>query len=227
MSEPKRVPFTKQLLSTLFISSLLSLGLLGARILVTGTNNYWFLSWNLVLAWAPLLFALGLRIRLFKHPLFEWKSLALLFFWLGFLPNSFYILSDMVHLQSAGETIILFDIAMMSSFILNGLILGYMSIYIVHLQLAKRLSRNQLIASLSLIFLSCGFAIYVGRYLRWNTWDVLFNPAGIIFDITERIINPALHIETYIVTFSFFLILSVTYAIIFQIARLLSSDVRH
>lgn len=227
MSEKIRVPFTKQLLITLFASSVLSIIFLVLRMLVTQSFDYWFLSWNLLLAWIPLLFALGLRIRLFSHPFLEWKSIALFGLWLGFLPNSFYILSDMVHLQSSGETIILFDIAMISSYIINGLILGYMSVYIIHVQLAKRLTRNQLISSLGLIFLSCGFAIYIGRYLRWNTWDVLFNPAGILFDVTERLINPIAHIETYVVTFSFFLILSVTYAIIYQVAKVLGANPRH
>ncbi|HMS23307.1 MAG TPA: DUF1361 domain-containing protein [Candidatus Saccharibacteria bacterium] len=226
MIERKRVPFTSQVLLTLLASSAISMLLLGIRIMVTGKYNFWFLSWNLVLAWVPLIFALALRIRLFKHPFLSWQSLGLLIVWLGFLPNSFYLMSDLIHLQSSGDTIILFDIAMVMSFIINGLILGYMSIYIVHSLLRPRMTSRQSWLAVQLIFLASSFAIYLGRYLRWNTWDILFNPFGLIFDISERIINPVLHIQTYIVTFTFFIVLSATYTIIYQLAHVLSGEVK-
>lgn len=226
MIERKRVPFTSQVLLTLLASSAISMLLLGIRIMVTGKYNFWFLSWNLVLAWVPLIFALALRIRLFKHPFVSWQSLGLLIVWLGFLPNSFYLMSDLIHLQSSGDTIILFDIAMVMSFIINGLILGYMSIYIVHSLLRPRMTSRQSWLAVQLIFLASSFAIYLGRYLRWNTWDILFNPFGLIFDISERIINPVLHIQTYIVTFTFFIVLSATYTIIYQLAHVLSGEVK-
>lgn len=226
MSERKRVPFTMQVLLTLLASSAISLVLLGIRVLVSGKLSFWFLSWNLVLAWVPLIFALALRIRLFKHPFLTWQSMGLFILWLGFLPNSFYIMSDLIHLQSSGDTVILFDIAMVMSFIINGLILGYMSVYIVHSLLRPRMSRYQSWFVIQLVFLASSFAIYLGRYLRWNTWDLLFNPFGLIFDISERIINPVLHIQTYIVTFTFFIVLSATYTIVYQLAHVLSGEVK-
>lgn len=226
MSERKRVPFTMQVLLTLLASSVISLSLLGIRILVSGKFNYWFLSWNLVLAWIPLIFALALRIRLFKNPFLSWQSMGLFVLWLGFLPNSFYIMSDLIHLQSSGDAIILFDIAMVMSFIINGLILGYISVYVIHSLLRPRMIRYQSWFVIQLVFLASSFAIYLGRYLRWNTWDLLFNPFGLIFDISERIINPVLHIQTYIVTFTFFIVLSATYTIVYQLAHVLSGEVK-
>lgn len=203
-----------------------SLLLLGVRMLASGSNIFWFLAWNLFLAWLPLIFALGLRLHLSKNHSIEWKSVMLFVLWLGFLPNSFYIMSDLIHLQSSGDVAILYDIAMMMSFIINGLILGYLSVYIVHVQVAKRLKRNQTWLIILLVFLSCGFAIYLGRYLRWNTWDILLNPAGILFDLSERIVNPVLHAEAYYITFVFFVLLTSTYAIIYQLVKLLSANTR-
>src|SRR5690606_18992878 len=114
--------------------------------------------------------------------------------------------------------------AMMMSFIINGLILGYISIYIIHVQLLKKLSSRAILGTLGFVFMACGFAIYLGRYLRWNTWDVLINPFGLLFDISERIINPVVHIQTYIVTLSFFVLLSGTYAVVYQLTRVLSQN---
>lgn len=181
--------------------------------------------WNLFLAWLPVVFALGFRINMAKNRLQSWQNLLLLFLWLGFLPNSFYLMSDLIHLQSSGESAILFDIAMMMSFIVNGLILGYISVYIVHLQLLKKLSARMMLVFLGFVFMACGFAIYLGRYLRWNTWDIIVNPFGLLFDLSERIVNPILHIQTYVVTITFFVLLSSIYAVIYQLTKVLSQNV--
>lgn len=218
-------PFTTKLLLTLCGSSLVSILLLLVRMIVAGNTRFVFMIWNLTLAWLPVMFALGLRLNLAKHKLQSWQNLGLLFLWLGFLPNSFYLMSDLIHLQSSGESAILYDIAMMMSFIINGLILGYISVYIVHSQLLKRLSSRAMLAFLGFVFMACGFAIYLGRYLRWNTWDIILNPFGILFDLSERIVNPLIHIQTYVVTLTFFVLLSSTYAVIYQLTKVLSGNV--
>lgn len=219
-------PFTTNVLLTLCASSLVSLVLLAIRMIVAGNGRFLFMAWNLFLAWLPVLFALGFRINLAKKPLTAWQNLLLLGLWLGFLPNSFYMMSDLIHLQSSGESSVLYDIAMMMSFIINGLILGYLSIYIVHLQLLRRKwTDRSIILFFGAVFLACGFAIYLGRYLRWNTWDLVLNPFGILFDLSERVVSPIVHIQTYVVTLTFASLLSSTYAVIFQLTKVLNGRV--
>lgn len=216
------LPFTVQVLEVLLLASLVSMVLLSIRTAVSGNLLFWFLPWNLFLAWLPLLFALGLRINLAKNRWLSWQNLGLSVLWLGFLPNSFYLMSDLIHLQSSGEVSILYDVAMIMSFVFNGMILGYMSTYLVHLQLLKRLKALQAHAVIGLVFLASGFAIYLGRYLRWNTWDVLVNPAGLLFDLTERIINPLIHIQTYTVTLVFFVVIASTYMVVYELIKVLN-----
>jgi uncharacterized membrane protein len=215
------LPFTARVLGILLGASLVSVSLLLVRMVSAGNTRFWFMLWNLFLAWLPLLFALGLRTNLGKNSLSHWQNLLLFFVWLGFLPNSFYIMSDFIHLQSSGEASILYDIAMMSSFVINGLILGYLSVWLVHRLLLERFRMRYAHGIVALVFLASGFAIYLGRFLRWNTWDILFNPAGLLFDLSERIINPLTHSQTYIVTLVFFLVISSTYAIIYELTRTL------
>jgi uncharacterized membrane protein len=113
---------------------------------------------------------------------------------------------------------------MMSSFVINGLILGYISTFIVHVQLGKRLKEVQTNVVLGFIFLACGFAIYLGRYLRWNTWDIVVNPAGLLFDLSERVINPVVHAQTFVVTFVFFVVIGSTYMVIYELISLLEES---
>lgn len=215
------LPFTVKLLRLLALSSLVSLTMLGARMLAAGNNRFWFVAWNLLLAWLPLLFALGLRLNLQKKLWLSWPNVGLSALWLGFLPNSFYLMSDFIHLQSSGETFVLYDIAMMMSFVINGLILGYMSTYLVHMELLKRVSKMAANFTIGFVFLCSGFAIYLGRYLRWNTWDIVLNPAGLLFDLSERVINPLTHIQTYIVTLIFFVVIASVYAVIVELIALI------
>jgi len=111
----------RRLLVTLLLSSGVSIGLLLARILSTNTYDYWFLAWNLLLAWVPLGFAWWLVWRLRTTSWLNLLNIVLTLLWLGFLPNAFYLASDLIHLQETGDISLLFDIVMLISFIWTAL----------------------------------------------------------------------------------------------------------
>ena len=83
---------------TLAISSLFSVMLVIARLLITGKMLFLFLPWNLFLAWTPYF----LSKKLANKPVgFQNRKLLVVFFltWILLIPNSFYILTDLFHLQ--------------------------------------------------------------------------------------------------------------------------------
>lgn len=220
----KRVSFSKdqrEVFLTLALSSGVSLALLLVRIVVTDTTKFWFMAWNLLLAWIPLGLAFWLqrRVRARRWP--QWPDLLLGCAWLVFVPNSFYLLTDLIHLQSSGEVSLLYDTALLSSFVINGLMLGYISLYIVHRIVAGYLGERVAYLWAQLALLLSAFAIYLGRYLRWNTWDVIVNPASLVFDVSDRIINPGSHLHTFVVTGVFFVLLGSTYAVIYRLMQIL------
>jgi uncharacterized membrane protein len=183
-----------------------------------------FLPWNLALAWLPVVFAAWFRHRLHSKRFLSPGNLLLVALWLLFLPNSFYIVSDLIHLYESGEVSMLYDATLFFSFIFNGYVAGFLSTYIIHAQLLKRLSERMAHVIIAVVFLVCGFAIYLGRYMRWNTWDVLAHPFGVIFDASERVINPVAHPEAALTTLTFFALLSAMYAVIFQFVLALKLD---
>lgn len=207
----------KEVLATLLVSSLVSVGLLAIRIVVTGTMRLSFLAWNLILAWLPLVFAWWLRRRLSTHRPVAWQDILIGLAWLGFLPNSFYLITDLIHLQSSGEVGLLYDTAMITSFVINGLLLGYTSLFIIHQLMKRYVSRRLAYILAQFALLLSAFAIYLGRYLRWNTWDLVINPAGLLFDVSDRIINPGSHMLTFVVTSTFFVVLGATYAVVYRL----------
>lgn len=205
----------------LLAASLVSVGFWVAGAISNGNTEHWYLSWNLFLAWIPLLLVLWLesilRVKLWS----SWLALLVTLLWLGFLPNSFYVISDFVHLTEVPRADIVFDVVMFGSFALNGLILGYLSLFVVHSELRKRLSVRTSGTVVALILLLSSFAIYIGRDLRWNTWDILVSPASLLFDVSDRLINAGAHPQLFSTTASFFVMLGSLYVVILYVVRAL------
>jgi len=213
MGKRKLTGAQTNLLLALLASSAVTVIIFTIRVVAGDSWRYLFMVWNLFLAWLPLVFAWGLH-RWLRHGRWaSWQGILLTALWLGFLPNSFYILSDFIHLGATGEIGLLYDVVVLTSFIFNGVLLGYTSLYLVHRELLKRLPARYAHALVGAVLLLCSFAIYLGRYLRWNTWDILVNPAGILFDVSDRFINPAAYPRTFSTTASFFVLLSMMYGV--------------
>jgi uncharacterized membrane protein len=204
------------------VSSVVSAGLFAVGALSNHTWDFsYLLWWNLFLAWIPLLITLWLEKILRTNLWSSWIAIIATLLWLGFLPNSFYIISDFIHIQEVPRVDIVFDATMIGSFALNGMILGYLSLFLVHVELRKRLSARLASLLVAGVLLLASFAIYIGRDLRWNTWDVLFNPASLLFDVSDRLINAGAHPQVLSTTLSFFALLGSVYLVIWHGARTL------
>ena len=206
---------------TLLLASLVSLGMFAAGALFGESDFLWFMIWNLFLAWLPLVFMLWLLRTLRRKRWSSWQGISLSLLWLGFLPNSFYMVTDYMHLRSVPSDEVVYNSVMLTSFILNGLLLGYVSLYLFHRELRKRLPGSTARGMVATVLLLCSFAIYLGRELRWNTWDVLLNPAGLLFDISNRFISPMSYPQMFVTTAAFFVLLTTVYYVIWNLIRAL------
>jgi uncharacterized membrane protein len=205
----------------LVVSSLVSTGFWIIGAVSNHSLELAYLVWNLFLAWIPLGLALWLERILNTKLWSSWLALFVTLIWLGFLPNSFYVLSDFVHLTEVPRVDIVFDVVMFGSFALNGLVLGYLSLFLVHSQLRKRLSPRVSYSLVAVVLLISSFAIYIGRDLRWNTWDVVLSPASLLFDVSDRLISAGARPEVVSTTLSFFVLLSTTYVVVLYAVRAL------
>ena len=210
-----------RIVNALIITNAVSLALFLMRLVGAENFRYWFMVWNLVLAWIAPLVAWLLVRQLATKPWRHWSSVLLTVAWLGFLPNSFYMVSDLIHVQQTGEVNIIFDTVLFASFIFNGFIAGFLGTFLLHRQLLKRLSYTRAFAVVIAVFALCGYAIYLGRVLRWNTWDALVQPAAVLFDISDTIINPLSHPQAYVITLSFTLLISALYLLAWEVYRVL------
>ena len=220
MSASRRSP-RRQFILALGISTLVSVGLFGYGAWRNHSLRYDYLSWNLLLAWLPLLFAVWLTFSLRRKLWSSWEALAASILWLIFLPNSFYMISDFIHLQDVQTVDVLYDAVMFTSFIYTGVLLGFSSLYLIHLQFKQRFSNPVAAGWIAFTLLICSAAVYVGRDLRWNSWDILTNPGGLLFDISDRLLHPADYSQMFVTIISFFVLLVSMYGLAWQGARML------
>lgn len=115
----------------------------------------------------------------------------------------------------------LYDIVLLGMFSILSLIMGFIGVYLVHRELSIRLVARNTWIIIGIILLASSFAICLGRFTRWNSWDILLKPAGLLFDVSDRLINPAVHTQTYQLTLVFFLLLASIYWVVWEMARLL------
>ncbi len=190
---------TNKLLHLLVIFSVYPISLVIFRVWFTQSSSYLFLLWNLFLAYIPFLISQFIQNRKFGN-----VSFVIVFvLWLLFLPNAPYIITDIFHLTNRTFAPLWFDLLLIFSFAINGMILFFISTYQIHVVFLKRFSqRIAWINSTCIMFLS-GFGIYIGRFLRFNSWDILSNPKPLFFDILDRFINPFEHLKTWGFTFGF------------------------
>lgn len=215
-------PRYRRLMQALLLTNAVSVLLFGLRLVGAENFRYWFMLWNLALAWVAPIIAWWLLTRLQKTRWLSWQNVLLSVAWLGFLPNSFYMVSDLIHVQQTGEVNIIFDAVLFTSFILNGFIAGYLGTFFIHRELLKRFSARRVWVAITAIFALCGYAIYLGRVLRWNTWDALFQPAALLFDVSDTFIHPLNHPQAFVVTASFTILVTSFYVLAWETWRSLN-----
>jgi uncharacterized membrane protein len=196
-----------------------SLVLLLVQIHRSHSAEHAYLVWNLFLAWLPLLLSAVLVRLLATHLWSHWLPVVVTLGWLLLLPNSFYMISDYVHLQDMPANDLLYDIVVFTAFIFTAAALGFASLYTVHSELKHRLGHRLSSLLVAIILFACSFAIYLGRDLRWNSWDILLNPAGILFDVSDRLLHPLGHPGTLSTTLSFFILLGSLYVVGWQLGE--------
>ena len=175
--------------------------LIAARYWYSGERRFFFLVWNLFLAWVP--FTASIFFEKLNRAVW-WKQAALFAVWLLFFPNTLYVVTDLIHLKETGKAPLWYDAMLLFSAAVAGLILGYISLSKAEFFLMNRFGKKAA-ALLSVALLLLGsFGVYLGRFLRWNSWDVIQNPFALLFQIAHRVVYPLQHGRTWGTTFLFF-----------------------
>ncbi|HEY3449968.1 MAG TPA: DUF1361 domain-containing protein [Myxococcales bacterium] len=170
--------------AALLVISGLAVALWAARAWYAGPQLQ-FLLWNLFLAAIPWAAA-----RTFAAVRSPTARVAGATAWLLFLPNAPYLVTDLVHLRARPPVPMLFDVLLFATFALAGCALGWASLEQVHLRLARALGAARSGAAIGAAILLAGFGVYLGRFHRWNSWDVLTRPQDVLAGCASALHSP-------------------------------------
>jgi uncharacterized membrane protein len=148
--------------------------------------TYLFLLWNLMLAWVPYLAARQFE-KLHSQKAGWFSSVFCFSIWLLFLPNAPYIITDFLHFKHKPPVPLWYDMLLLFAFASTGLLLGLLSLHKVQQTLrsyrSKMFTQTVILSSIGL----SGFGIWLGRFQRWNSWDIFTRPDVLLLDIVNTL----------------------------------------
>jgi uncharacterized membrane protein len=204
---------------TLALSCLFSMAILVVRIGYTGRWAFSFLSWNLFLAFVPYV----LTKWLVQHPLWiarRWTFTAVFVVWLLFVPNAFYIITDLFHLHLSADVPLWFELALLLSFAWNGLLFGILSVRQMERIVTVKWSLRYDWLFIYPVMALNAFGVYVGRYLRFNSWDVVTNPFGLAEDVLYLLMHPVLYRFDWSMIFCYAVLMALIYSALKSISKM-------
>jgi uncharacterized membrane protein len=192
-----------------------------ARIGLTGRAALLFLGWNLILAWVPLLMSLVIARRHApgRKPS-RVASYALGAVWLAFFPNAPYLVTDLIHLRNRGFVLLLYDSVMVFAFAMTGLCIAFLSLWLIHRLVERRAGRTTGwlfvvgVAGLS------GFGVFLGRFPRWNSWDIVTQPGELFQTLAVHAQDPLAHPAAIGVTLMMAGLFGIAYLMFFTLTSL-------
>ena len=201
--------------AALALATAFCVALVAARAVYVGWT-FGFLVWNLFLAWVPfgLAFAVYERAKDRLGP----GTMLLSALWLLFFPNAPYIVTDLLHLQNNSFAAHWFDVLIFSACAWTGMLLGLSSLYLMQSVVRRHAGVTaSWIAVLAAMTLA-SFGIYLGRFVRWNSWDLFSQPGALLHNAWAILADPTPKTVGYTAVFTGFL--TCTYLVLVTFARL-------
>jgi uncharacterized membrane protein len=195
-----------------------AVALLASRVAFSGSRTYLFLIWNLVLAWVPLV-AASVLARVPPARAHWPKLLGIAAVWLVFLPNAPYLVTDLLHLGNSPAAPKWFDATMLFAFACAGCVVGFSSLSAVHARVDEAIGRGGGWVFVVAVSGLSAFGVYLGRFKRWNSWDVVSDPQALLRDVARVVLHPCDHPPMLAFTAQFASLLLIGYAMFSQRLR--------
>jgi len=192
-----------------------------ARMQLTGRAALLFLGWNLMLAWVPLLVSLVIAGRHApgRKPS-RLGSFALGGVWLAFFPNAPYLVTDLIHLRERGFVLLLYDAMMVFAFAMTGLCIAFLSLWLIHRLVERRAGRAAGWLFVAGVAGLSGFGVFLGRFPRWNSWDIVTHPGQLFATIAIHAQDPLSHPRAIGVTLMMATLFAISYLMLYALTLL-------
>jgi uncharacterized membrane protein len=210
---------TRTLTYSLLAATGICLLLLIVRAVLTGKILWTGFFGNLLLAWVPMIVALCLCSELDRPARRRWIMAGMFAVWVLFFPNAAYIVTDLIHLKSRPPVPRWFDYILITAYAWTGLFLCYISLRLLHARVQRVWGSRIGWTFATGMLAASSLGIYVGRFFRWNSWDVILRPWKPLSDL-KRFVHPPVLLEAVAFCFTFFLLSVMVYTVLHSLAHL-------
>lgn len=207
-----------QLFYPVVLSSLLGVTFFAVRWLWSDSSLHIFMMWNLFLAWIPFLCAM-LMATMHARRAAAWQYIVPLLFWLLFFPNAAYLVTDLYNLVDTGQVPYWFDIGFFATMAWTGLLLAVASLQIVQRMVKESVGTLWSWLLVLVVVGLNGVGIYLGRFLRWNSWDIVVDPMGVLQDAIAPFLHPIANRQPVAIIIVFSAMLFVFYVSVLALQR--------
>jgi uncharacterized membrane protein len=204
------------------LSCFVCISLVAARVAYTDSTRHTGLIWNLFLAWIPFILAYITHAISWKRTWLYFVIPFIAFVWFLFFPNAPYMLTDLQDLARAGGVgaPLWYDVIIIVWCSWTGTLLGIISLYLMQDIIFRTINRWVGWAFVFVISGISSFGMYIGRFVRLNSWDILQNPSETAIEILGIVIDPSMRLAAFTALYTFFFLF--IFALLYSFSHMLT-----
>ncbi|HSG45453.1 MAG TPA: DUF1361 domain-containing protein [Anaerolineales bacterium] len=199
------------------------IGLVVARVAYSDSGRHLGLIWNLFLAWIPFILSYVAHAISWRR---IWLYLVIPFvtiLWLLFFPNAPYMLTDLQDLaRTATDAPLWYDVIIVVWCSWTAMLLGVVSLYLMQDIVHRTFGRFIGWIFVFVISAASSFGIYIGRFVRLNSWDILQDPAETAMEILGLVIDPTRRLAAFTFLYTFFFLF--VYLLLYSFSHMLQEQ---
>ncbi len=204
---PRKIKIPKVIISVLIFAVVLNI----LRLFLFGTHSFVYILWNIFLAAISFVMSSFILAYIGKRNFYNPVFIICFILWILFLPNAPYVVTDFIHLGEIRSVPVMYDIILLFSSSVVSMLFGLYSMEQMEKILAFRFSEKVIKRIMFFVILFTSFGIYLGRTLRFNSWDLFINHRALFESILEIFAKPGKHINAYVYTVMFFFLIFTSY----------------
>ena len=205
------------------IACAVCIGLVGARVAYSDSGRHLGLIWNLFLAWIPFILSYVAHATSWRRVTLYFLIPGIALLWLIFFPNAPYMLTDLQDLsRGAGGAPLWYDVIIVVWCSWTGMLLGVISLYLMQDIVHRMFGRAAGWVFVFAISALSSFGIYIGRFVRLNSWDILQDPAETAMEILGIVVDPSMRLAAFTLLYTFFFIF--VYLLLYSFSHMLQEN---
>jgi uncharacterized membrane protein len=201
----------------------LCIALVAARVAYSESEDHLGLIWNLFLAWIPFMLAYFAHAASWRRIWLYLVIPLIALLWLIFFPNAPYMLTDLQDLaRKTTDAPLWYDVLIVVWCTWTGMLLGVISLYLMQDIVHRAFGRSAGWIFVLVISALSSFGIYIGRFVRLNSWDILQNPAETAMEILGVVVDPSMRLAAFTLLYTFFFLF--VYLLLYSFSHLLQEQ---